>query len=149
MSNSLHVPVVRFPADLEELSGLLNRSFIDLGMPVPKFYFHPTSSGPGSVEKSIILAEGETQDNYCWITFAEYPKEATGPDATGKMASVKTRGSWLFAAIVCLGLLCLGGSIVFNDAGKLDGRNEYSSSDLESLIKNSLSIGDPYTRSPE
>jgi hypothetical protein len=144
VSNSMHIPVVRFPINLEELAKIVGNAFLDFGLEAPKLVFYPNSSGQGSIEGSIILAESDVRNNFCWITFGEYPEEVTGYDSTGLMASVKTRGSWLFAAIVSLGLLRLGGAMVFNDGGELDGKNEYTESDLKELIKKSIKIGEIY-----
>lgn len=146
MSSSMHVPVRRFPVDLEELKRMLDRAFLDFGLKVPELVFEPNPSGPGSIETSIILVESDAESNFCWITFGKCPEELTGPDATGMLASVKTRGSWLFAGVVSVGLLQLGGTIVFNDSGELDGRNEYTKANLKDLINRSLKLGELYIR---
>ncbi len=45
-----------------------------------------------------------------------------------------------------MGLLQLGGTIVFNDSGELDGRNEYTKANLKDLINRSLKLGELYIR---
>lgn len=60
------------------------------------------------------------------------------------MGSVTTRGSWLFAAVVVLGLFAFGGSTAFNDSGELDGQPKYDAASIRKVIEDALASGEQY-----
>jgi hypothetical protein len=144
MSNSMIVSVRKLPLSLSEVQQAFNRAFNEFGLAAPDVQVHDPESPPKPLSNSILTVRGAGPHEHCWISFGEYPTELTGSDANTHMGSVTTRGSWLFASVVVLGLFAFGGSTAFNDSGELDGRPEYDEEALRQAISAGLASGNHY-----
>ena len=144
MSNSVFVPVHRLPASLDEVRRSVARAFEGFGLAPPEVHLHEPTSPPKALADSILMVRGNGVHEHCWVSFGEYPTELTGADAATHMGDVTTRGSWLFAAVVAMGLFEFGGATGFNDSGELDGRPEYDAETLRQVLDAGLAAGNKY-----
>ncbi|MDB0509446.1 hypothetical protein LBW60_18830 [Ralstonia solanacearum] len=133
MANSMYIPLREIPENIQCLRTTLARALSEFGLTLSDMKF---SKFPGAKEKLlddfVLLEGGEGQQ--CWISFAECSVELSGRDDYTYMANVQTRGTWDFAGAVAYGLCSMSGYVVFNDAGQLDGQEEYTPEALRNTL---------------
>jgi len=144
VSNTIFVPIKRLPRSIPEIQQAIYRAFERYRFPTPEVQTDPHEQQAKPVERSIITVRGVRQHDHCWISFNQYPAQVIDADLPMYMGEVTTRGNWLFAAIVVLGLFEFGETKAFNDSGELDGQPEYDATSLHKLILEAITDGKEY-----
>jgi hypothetical protein len=130
----MYIPLTKIPEDISQLKEIISKAFDLFCLTTPDVGFNRSSKADINLLNELVMIEGDRPDRQCWVSFGEYSIDITGKEGYNYMASVTTRGSWDFAGIVAYGLCRFSGYIVFNDAGELDGQNEYTTESLHSTL---------------
>ncbi|QBE61742.1 hypothetical protein [Pseudoduganella lutea] len=134
MANSIFVPALRMPTDILELSSVINFAFAELGFLTPSVRIDKQGRESLSLTDGFIMIEGQHDKDQCWVSIGRCDPKFTGDAECCILCDVKTRGSWLFAAVVAYAFCKAWGRTVFNDAGELDGQETYSAESLKEVI---------------
>lgn len=139
MANSIFVELLKTPSNILEISSFLNSVFAEFDLPSPKVWFDSKESSSALLTDGFVMVSGEKENDHCWVSISRCVAEVTGDDKCTILADVKTRGSWTFAGVVVYAF-CKGfGSIIFNDAGELDGQEIYSAESLRLVLDRLIS----------
>ncbi|MHA6883385.1 hypothetical protein [Ralstonia pseudosolanacearum] len=133
MANSMYVPLREIPENLQGLRTALVRALSEFGINLSDMKFSKLPEATGKLLDDFVLLEGG-EGQQCWISFNECSVELSGRDDYAYMANVQTRGTWYFAGAVAYGLCSMSGYVVFNDAGQLDGQEEYTPEALRNTL---------------
>jgi hypothetical protein len=136
MSNSMFIPLLQMPADINEIASVVNSAFSEFNLPPSKIWLDSKDSLSTSLTDGFVMIEGAEDYNQCWLSISRCAAELTGDDECSILADVKTRGNWIFAGVVAYALCKIWGRTVFNDAGELDGQESYSAESLKEVIRN-------------
>ncbi|MEF3063100.1 hypothetical protein V4C85_25135 [Ralstonia solanacearum] len=133
MANSMYVPLREIPENLQGLRTTLVRALSEFGLTLSGMKFSEFPEATGKLLDDFVLLDGG-EGQQCWISFTECSVELSGRENYTYMANVQTRGVWDFAGAVAYGLCSMSGYVVFNDAGQLDGQEEYTPEALRNTL---------------
>jgi hypothetical protein len=134
MSNSMFVPILKLPSDVEEIRSLIGDAFVYFGLPKPRVWLDGKNAKSQSLMDGFVMVEGAEKNDQCWVSISDCSPELTGDSDCAILVDVKTRSSWVSAGIVAYAFCKFAGRTVFNDACELDGKGSYTAASLEHAI---------------
>jgi len=140
MANSMFVPILKLPSDVEEIRSLIGDAFVYFGLPMPRVWLDGKNAQSQSLMDGFVMVEGAEKNDQCWVSISECSPELTGDSDCAILMDVKTRSSWVFAGIVAYAFCKFAGRTIFNDACELDGKESYTAASLEHAIRNALNV---------
>lgn len=135
MAGSIFIPLLVMPADTHEIRSAVDSAFAEFDLPSPKTWRDNKDLLVTSLSEGFVMIEGAESGCQCWVSISRCAAELAGNEECSILADVKTRGSWLFAAVVSYAFCKTWGHTVFNDAGELDGQESYSAESLKEVIR--------------
>jgi len=134
MANSMFVPIERHPSGIDEIKNSLSIVFSEFNQPVPTIRQEVEASSNVNLDSGFLIIEGLGEGHHCWASISRCGSELTGLPNCELMVDIKTRGSWFFAGIVAYAFCRSAGTVIFNDACELDGRETYTADSIKKVL---------------